>query len=127
MTLFAPAQARWFQLLLLLAVAVTSWQTLTPSPVPLPGVGSDKLAHTGAFLALAFLVDAAWPTRAIGWRALALLAAYGAGIEIAQGYVPNRFTSAMDLIANLTGLILYAGLLGPWLRKRFTVPSSPAT
>jgi len=119
-TLFAPAQARWFQLLLLVALTVTSWQTLTPSPVPLPGAGSDKLVHAGAFLALAFLVDAAWPTRTIGWRALALLAAYGAGIEIAQGFVPNRYTSAMDLVANLAGLILYTGFIGPWLRRHFT-------
>lgn len=117
MTLFHPAYARGFQALLIIALALTTWSTLTPSPIPLPGAGGDKVAHAGAFLVLAFLADAAWPGRALGWKALALLAVYGAGIEIAQGFVPNRFTSGMDLIANLTGLILYAGLLGPWLRR----------
>lgn len=118
--LFGPALAGPFRLALTVALLATSWQTLTPSPTPLPIDHADKLAHAGAFLLLALLADLGWPARPIGWRALTLLAAYGAGIEIVQGHVPNRDTSVLDLIANLVGLLLYAALLGPWLRRRFT-------
>lgn len=117
MRLFTPAHAGGFRLLLLAAIVITSWQALTPSPLPLPMSGGDKLAHAGAFLALAFLADAGWPARGIGWRAVALLAAYGALIELAQGFVPDRSSSALDLLADLSGLMLYAGLIGPWLRR----------
>ena len=118
MTLFSPARAGGFRLLLAIAIVLTAWQMLTPNPTPLPVNHADKLAHAGTFLLLAFLADAGWPGRPISWRALALLAAYGAGIELAQGQIPNRDASALDLAANLAGLLLYAGLLGPWLRRR---------
>lgn len=117
MRLFAPALAGWFRLLLVVAVALVAWQTLTPRPIDLPLPEGDKLAHAGAFLLLALLADAGWPQRPIGWRALSLLAAYGAGIEIVQGHV-GRDASFLDLAADVTGLALYAGLLGPWLRRR---------
>jgi VanZ family protein len=105
------------RLLLLLALAVTTWQTLTPNPPPLPGENSDKLVHAGVFLVLALLTDFAWPGRPIGWRALMLLALYGAGIEIAQHFAPPRTMSAADLAADVAGLALYALLIGPWLRR----------
>lgn len=106
-----------FRLLLAATLAISTWQALTPSPIPLPGEDSDKLAHAGTFLLLAFLTDAAWPERPIGWRSLALLALYGAGIEIVQHAVPNRAMSAADLVADIVGLLLYALLVGPWLRR----------
>lgn len=117
---FNPAFAGWFRVLLLAALVFIGWQSLTPNPVPLPAAGGDKLAHLFGFLGLALLADLAWPDRPIGWRALALLATYGAGIEIAQAYVPNRTTSVADLVADLGGLALYTGLLGPSLRRLFS-------
>lgn len=114
--LFNPALAGWFKLALVAALAVTTWQTLTPSPVPIPVDQGDKLAHLGIFFVLAFLSDAAWPERPLGWRALTLLAAYGAAIEIIQGFTPNRDPSWLDLLADLGGLLLYAGAVAPWLR-----------
>ena len=116
--LFQPGHVVTYRLLLAIALATTSWLTLTPSPLPLPLDHGDKLAHAGAFLLLAFLSDASWPPRPIGWWSLALLALYGAGIEIAQHFVSNRSMSAADLLANLTGLAFYALLIGPWLRHR---------
>lgn len=117
MTRFKSGQAAAFRLLLGLALLTTTWLTLTPNPAPLPVDHADKLLHAGTFLLLAFLADAGWPERNIGWRPLALLALYGAGIEIAQQFVPNRLMSAGDLIANLAGLALYARLISPWLRR----------
>jgi VanZ family protein len=104
--------------ILLLAVLIVAWLTLTPKAVPLPGADLDKLAHLGAFFTLALLTDLAWPERPLGWRAVALLWLYGAGIEIAQHYVPNRSLSAADLAADIAGVLLYAWLLAPWLRPR---------
>ena len=62
------------------------------------------------------------PERPIDWRSLALLTLYGAGIEIAQHAVPNRAMSAADLVADIVGLLLYALLVGPWLRRRLLRP-----
>ena len=120
MHLFTTQHSTAFRLLLAAAVILFTWQTLTPHPVPLPIHNGDKLAHAGAFFALAFLVDGAWPNRPLGWRMLLLLTVYGGAIELAQHYVPNRDTSALDLAADVAGLLLYAGPVGPWLRRRDT-------
>lgn len=117
MQLFNPTLAGWFRLALAVAIGVTLWQTLTPSPVPLPGQGSDKLAHFLTFLTLALLTDASWPERPLNWRALVMLAAFGGGIELAQSLVPHRDTSALDMLANLAGIIVYAVAIGPPLRR----------
>jgi VanZ family protein len=119
LTLFTPALAGWFRLLLAVTVVLLTWQMLTPDPTALPIHHGDKLAHAGAFLLLAFLCDAAWPLRRIGWRALTLLAVYGAIIELLQGLIAGRQSSAADLAANIAGLALYSALIGPWLRQRF--------
>ncbi len=121
MQLFTPAQAPLFRALLAIALLLTTWATLTPSPVPLAG-GSDKLAHAATFVLLAWLADAAWPARRPRWTALLLLALYGGGIELIQGTVPNREPSLADLIANIAGLAGYSFLIGPWLRNRFYSP-----
>jgi VanZ family protein len=105
------------KLLLLLSVAVVGWLTLTPKPVELPGAGSDKLAHFGAFFVLALLADLAWPAQRIGWRAIVLLVLYGGAIEIAQHYVPNRSMSAADLVADASGVLTHALLLSPLLQR----------
>jgi VanZ family protein len=120
MSLFTPKLGPVFRLALVLALVAINWQALTPTPVPLPTdqfIEGDKLIHACAFFALAFLIDGAWPARRLGWRVLVLLTAYGAAIELAQGYVAYRDSSLLDLAADVSGLLLYAGLIGPWLRR----------
>ncbi len=117
MRLFDPALARWFRVALTVAIGITLWQTLTPSPPALPGAESDKLAHFMAFLTLTLLTDLSWPGQPVSWRACVLLAAFGAAIELTQGLIPNRDPSALDMLANLAGVVVYIAFIGPPLRR----------
>ena len=74
---------------------------------------SDKVLHFTAYLALATL--AAWAQR--GWRTsiwfAASLALLGAGLELAQHFVPGRTPEVADELANVLGVVcgLVAGRL----------------
>ena len=70
----------------------------------------DKLTHTLAYSVLAILVGIGFS----GWRFLLLcglgLVLLGAGLEVAQTFIPGRTASATDAFANFTGVVL--GSLG---------------
>lgn len=68
---------------------------------------NDKLEHIIAFVALAFLLDFAWPRQAWGWPKLLPLLAYGLIIELVQYFLPHREFSLWDLAADALGLIFY--------------------
>jgi VanZ family protein len=76
---------------------------------------SDKVLHFTAYLVLATL--AAWAQR--GWRAsiwfAAGLALLGAGLELAQYFVPGRSPEVADELANVLGVCcgLVAGRCRP--------------
>lgn len=103
---------------------VLSAALLAPMPLPTPG-GSDKLAHFGAFAAMAF---AAVSFCHSPWR-LALLAvlttAGGVLLEFAQGFVPYRSFDLSDAIADglgaSAGYVLALIVLYAWIR-----PADPA-
>lgn len=81
---------------------VLSISLLAPLPFPLPG-GSDKLAHFGAFAALAF--GAVSFCHHPGRLALLALATCAGGVllEIGQAFVPHRSFSVGDAIADALG------------------------
>jgi VanZ family protein len=74
---------------------------------------SDKVLHFTAYVVLATL--AAWAQR--GWRAsiwyATCLALLGAGLELAQHFVPGRTPELADELANVLGVVcgLVAGRL----------------
>ncbi|RMG34915.1 MAG: VanZ family protein [Gammaproteobacteria bacterium] len=78
---------------------------------------SDKLLHLLDFLVLAALADLGWPRRGFDSVKYVPLALYGAATELLQHFVPGRSTSGWDLLADLTGIALYALLLMPLLRR----------
>ena len=104
----SPASHRHaFRVLLAFALALTTWQTLTPAPV-VDASGSDKLLHAAAFFAFAFLADRGWPDAGY-WLPKGLpLLAYGALIELAQATTASRSAEWLDLAADGAGLVLYA-------------------
>jgi VanZ family protein len=89
-------------------------------PIPIPGGGWDKLGHAvgyaglGALGCLALRAEGLASLLAVG---LALLAsvAYGALDEWRQAFVPGRFTSLADLLADGLGAALGVAAAG-WLR-----------
>ena len=105
-----------FRLVLALALLLTTWLSLTPSPGPLQESINDKLAHLGGFLLLSFLAHASWPERRFQQGALWWLAGYGLTIEITQYFIPNRFFSLLDILADGTGILLYTIIMKAVLR-----------
>lgn len=79
----------------------------------------DKLAHAGAFAALA-LVGARTGLRP--WPLALLLLAYGVAIEVAQGvFTTTRDASAADVLADAAGIAL-----GWWLLRRRAAGTDPS-
>ena len=99
-----------FRLLLGLALVIATWAALTPQPVALPPnlPLADKWAHLLTYIVLAFLVDASWPNRVFDRRKWLILLAYGLFIELCQSQIPGREFSLADLLANATGILIYA-------------------
>lgn len=75
------------------------------------GVGLDKWLHLGTYATLGFLVAFARDAAAV--RALAVVvlvvAAYGAGIEVVQAFVPARAFDPVDGAVNALGGAVGAG------------------
>jgi VanZ family protein len=111
----ADRLARAARPVLALALGLITWLALTPAGPELPGQ-TDKLAHAAAFLALAGLTDFAFPRHGFNWAKALPLLAYGLGIEVIQGFLPHRFASAADWLADALGLALYL-LAVPLLRR----------
>lgn len=67
----------------------------------------DKGNHLVAFFILFLLFDQAFPVSPDLRKKFLILTGYGALIEVIQNFIPGRFISFADLIANTFGLLLY--------------------
>lgn len=82
---------------------------------PIVGRGFDKVAHTAMFTVMGTLAQAAVP-----WVSLVATVPLAAGLEYAQKWVPKRTYDRVELVANMLGVVLGAGLfeLANALRRR---------
>ena len=103
----ASLSTRHARVLLVAALALTTYLALTPLDTPILEDINDKLQHILAFVVLAWLTDEAFPTRSWSRHKCIPLFAYGLIIELLQGAVPGRVTSLLDLGADTLGLLLY--------------------
>lgn len=94
------------RLFLILALGVNTYLTTTELSPTLEQV-NDKLGHVLAYFSLALLADFAFPSSGFNWRKWLPLMLYGLLIEVIQHQIPYRQFSAMDLVANGGGLVLY--------------------
>ncbi len=106
----------------LIAIGVVS---LLPREV-LPETGiSDKLGHFAAYGALALLAWLAYAEETTRRRVMIALVLYGALLEGLQSFIPGRFFSIGDMIANGGGVALvYAGLMAIARRRGMGMPGS---
>ena len=65
----------------------------------------DKLGHFLAFGGLTFLFDFAFSLLNYWGMLLALI--YGVAVELIQGTLPNRQASIADVIADMSGCLIY--------------------
>jgi len=101
--------------MLVAALSIITWLALTPSPPEVSNfIGWDKANHALAFFVLAGLGQyAVQHTDKIIWLLLAL---YGVGIEVCQGYFGYRYFEFTDMLANVFGIGLFV-LCSPLLLK----------
>src|SRR5690606_18555072 len=101
----------------LIWAALLFWQSssaTTGSLLSFLPAGSDKVAHFGAYAVLAALLTLATGKTMVGW---VLAVAYGITDEIHQAFVPGRFASVGDLVADALGAALGAGLVAYLVRR----------
>ncbi len=96
-----------FRLLLGAALIVISYLAITPLTYPVVGEFNDKFNHLAAFYALALLADFSFPQRPFSAAKIVPLMGYGALIEIVQHFLPFRYLSLFDLMADAAGLGAY--------------------
>lgn len=119
-----PSPIRWLGVVIVAAVLVF-FSLLTPPPAPPPGDGGlatfwDKKLHFAGYLAFGLALAYATATSRHSGRPILVLAAavaFGVGIEVLQGPLPDRYFSYADMLANAIGALLAVGwfMLEPWL------------
>lgn len=90
-----------------LVLLVITYMALTPLPDLLQQSVNDKLGHTLAFILLSALTHASWPNQPFGWRHGLPLLAYGIALECLQYFVPGRYFSFLDMLADAAGIAVY--------------------
>lgn len=91
----------------LLVISYLSFSQIDGTALDAFSLLNDKIEHAAAFLALAFLLDFAWPRQAWGRAKWLPLLGYGLLIEVVQYFIPFREFSLWDLAADGLGLLLY--------------------
>lgn len=87
----------------------------------------DKFTHAGAYLAFGLACLRAWHGgfgrdrgRNATLGACAFAVGFGAADEWRQAYLPGRFASGWDILANAVG-VLGAAAIWQWTRRRPTI------
>lgn len=86
----------------LLAFIAITYLAIRPSNIVLVDQANDKLKHMLAFASLAagLCLFWEWPWRKVG----GLLLLYGIGIEVVQYFIPRRYASVWDVVADCVGI-----------------------
>lgn len=96
--------SRILKILFWLACLTVAIGSLTPGD-SLPPIGSnDKLLHLLGHGGLAFIGGFAYSGRV--WLLVPALAGFGALLEVLQQLVPNRTFDWLDMVANVSGVLL---------------------
>jgi VanZ family protein len=83
---------------------------------------SDKRLHLLAFVYLSVALWWTYPRWGASYFAVATLVAYGVCIEAIQAFIPNRFASLSDLLADCIGIGIGLGVvhLVRWIQARLS-------
>ncbi len=99
-----------FRLTLLLAIITTGYLAVIPVDLSSTINISDKLLHALAFAVLFWLADYSWSGIGLVREKWLSLFFYGLLIEFVQYFIPYREASMFDVLANVAGLLFYAGV-----------------
>lgn len=104
---------RWMFFIALVAITLLA---LLPQEQVVISTGWDKSNHLLAFFVLILLLDKSYPELSAWKVKLPLLVVYGMWIEAMQWFMPSRFFSGLDIVADSLGLLLYMVCAGPLRR-----------
>ncbi len=96
----------------------TTYMAFTPLSHPAVPQTNDKLMHLLAFGYLTGAFDVVYARWTTWQRTGGLLLAYGVLIEGVQAFIPNRYSSWLDIVADSTGIAL--ALAGLYVVKQVT-------
>ena len=99
------ARPWWGRGVLWASLLLVAYLSLMPYDGHLLDNQRDKLAHLMVYTALTVLAYLAYQRLSMLWLVAALLA-YSVGLEVGQYFVPGRFLSGADVLANALGLLL---------------------
>ena len=105
----------WGRGVLWASLLLVAYLSLMPYEGNLLDNQRDKLAHLMVYAALTVLAYLAYQRVAMLWLLAALLM-YSVGLEVGQYFVPGRFLSLADVIANVLGLLLGSAIC--WLLNK---------
>lgn len=82
---------------------------LSSNPGSMVPVFNDLLMHFCGYLVAGISISFAWP-RMPYWQRAVFLLGYSIAIEIGQHFLPPRTFSALDILANFSGIVAGLGL-----------------
>lgn len=107
-----PAALAW-KIVLVLALVLSFFQAVTPSPVDIAVSNGDKLLHAFAFLILTLLAWLAFPGRGRAVVIIVSLLAYALLIEFVQLFLTWRCAEFSDFFADCAGIAVGVLLFMP--------------
>lgn len=103
----------YYRLAFYMTFVMVTLLALLPQEQAVLTTGWDKMNHLLAFFVLALLIDRSYPRLSLWHSKLPLLLIYGLWIELLQWFMPGRFFSGLDVLADGLGLLIYAMLMVP--------------
>jgi len=102
----------------IISIVTIVYLSLTPRiEFPIGFKCADLFYHAAAYLWLSFLPFFGFDKIKKAALAACMMIPLGAGLEIGQGYIPGRFASMMDMVANTSGVVIGMMLGLFFLRK----------
>lgn len=110
----------FFKIAFFITFGVIEYLALTPQHIEMVEGFWDKQNHFIAFFVLTFLLSLAY-SRLTTIKKFGLLVLMGFQIEIIQYFIPGRFFSLLDIVADsigiVIGLVVWKMIETQWIKK----------
>jgi len=90
-----------------MAALIVLYFAIIPDNVTIPSIYADKIKHATAFFTLSLLLNRASSTIQHRLRNMGALLLFGIFIEFVQYFIPTRESDIDDIVADLTGIVLF--------------------
>jgi VanZ family protein len=95
-----------FRIAFVLYALLTLWASLRAGGGPQPIENFDKIMHFTFYGLFTVLAAGCTPHKKTFIQLCVFIACYGALMEVFQSFVPSRFMSIADIVANTSGILL---------------------